>query len=164
MYCSLLRAWQQPLCAAGRVQDALVLGADRLKTPSQLPLHSGSSARQSVCLPRRGSTQKVTLKQGRIWEKAFLCVHPRAAVVLVLCRAGVPRGHTADPNVILKTVQQKLNLLFLLFSLIATSLLSLLSVNLSIHLSLLCMELNTVLKCGNTFRLLALQFLGSCLL
>lgn len=67
------------------MQDALVLGADRLKPPSQLPLHSGSSARQSVCLPRRDSTQKVTLKQGRIWEKAFLCVHSRAAV---WCSAG----------------------------------------------------------------------------
>lgn len=65
---------------------------------------------------------------------------------------------------VLKTVQQKLNLPLLLFSLITASPFSLLRASPSIHLSLLCMELNTVLKCGNTSRLLALQFLGCCLL
>lgn len=94
---------------------------------------------------------------------------PKAVVVLVLCRARSLREgcfslHTAVSYVILKTAWQKLNLLFFLFSLIATTLLSLLSTNLSTHLSLLCTELNTDLKCDNTFRLLALQFLGCCLL
>lgn len=53
----------------------------------------------------------------------------------------------------LKTEQQMLNLLLLLFSLITASLFSLLRASPSIYLSLLCTELNTVLKCGNTSRL-----------
>lgn len=140
------QGWQAP--ASPTAASALPECREGVRVPAQ--------GRQ--CLESNSGTRQ------NLGKKHFCACIPELQQFWGSAGQGVSQGHAAAPCVILKTVQQQLNGLFLLFSLITPSLLPLLGASLSIHLSLLCMELNTVLKCGNASRLLALQFLGSCLL